>query len=381
METLPESSNVIWMHCASLGEFEQGRPVLEEIKKAYPESKIVLSFFSPSGYEIRKNYAGADYVTYLPADSRLNASKFLKILKPKLVVWVKYEYWYYFLRALKKRNIPVLLISALFRPSQPFFKWYGGLWVKMLNCFNRIFVQNIYAKELLEPLQLQPDIIVAGDTRFDRVINLAENNTTDFPEIKNFCAGHKVIVSGSTWEDDEIGWTHFIDQNQKYRFIIAPHEVHPEHIISIQELYPDAILYSELLKNILPQEKLQNSNLLIIDSIGILNKLYAFADICYIGGGFGESGIHNTLEAAVYGKPILFGPVYEKFAEAVALVERGAAFSISTPLELEERLHHLLTDEKALRSAGAVAKNYVYEQQGASKIIMEYIYKNRLLII
>ena len=380
-ETLPENSNIIWMHCASLGEFEQGRPVLEEIKKAYPESKIILSFFSPSGYEIRKNYSGADYVTYLPADSRLNASKFLKILKPKLVIWVKYEYWYYFLRALKKRNIPVLLVSALFRPSQPFFKWYGALWVKMLNCFNRIFVQNIYAKELLEPLKLQPDVIVAGDTRFDRVINLAENNTTQFLEIEKFCASHKVMVAGSTWEDDEIEWTHFIQQNPTYRFIMAPHEVHPEHISSIMEMYPEAILYSELLKNIIPQEKLLNSNLLIIDSIGILNKLYAFATVCYIGGGFGEAGIHNSLEAAVYGKPVLFGPVYEKFAEAVALVERGAAFSISTPLELEDKLNYLLTNENALETAGKLAKDYVYEQQGASKIIMEYIYKNRLLII
>ena len=275
----------------------------------------------------------------------------------------------------------MLLVSALFRPSQPFFKWYGALWVKMLNCFNRIFVQNIYAKELLEPLKLQPDVIVAGDTRFDRVINLAENNTTQFLEIEKFCASHKVMVAGSTWEDDEIEWTHFIQQNSTYRFIMAPHEVHPEHISSIMEMYPEAILYSELLKNIIPQEKLLNSNLLIIDSIGILNKLYAFATVCYIGGGFGEAGIHNSLEAAVYGKPILFGPVYEKFAEAVALVERGAAFSISTPLELEEKLNYLLTNENSLETAGKLAKDYVYEQQGASKIIMEYIYKNRLLII
>lgn len=379
-QDLPENSHVVWMHCASLGEFEQGRPVLEEIKKDYPACKIVLSFFSPSGYEIRKNYPGADYVCYLPADSRLNASKFIKILKPSLVIWVKYEYWYYFLRALKKRNIPVLLVSALFRPSQPFFKWYGALWIKMLNCFNRIFVQNNYAKELLEPLQLQPDIIVAGDTRFDRVINLVENSNTHFPEIEKFCAGHKVMVAGSTWEDDEIEWTHFIHQNKLYRFIMAPHEVHPEHINSIKELYPEAILYSELLKKNVEDEKLLNSNLLIIDSIGILNKLYAFADICYIGGGFGEAGIHNSLEAAVYGKPVLFGPVYEKFAEAVALVETGGAFSISTPLELDERLNYLLNNDKARQQAGAIAKNYVYAQQGASKIIMEYIYKNRLLI-
>ncbi len=379
-QDLQENSSVVWMHCASLGEFEQGRPIIEAIKKNYPACKIVLSFFSPSGYEIRKNYTGADYVCYLPADSRLNASKFIRMLKPNLVIWVKYEYWYYFLRALKKRNIPVLLVSALFRPSQPFFKWYGALWVKMLNCFNRIFVQNNYAKELLEPLQLKPDIIVAGDTRFDRVISLAENKTAIFLEIEKFCAGHKVMVAGSTWEDDEIEWTHFIQQNKDYRFIMAPHEVHPEHINSLQEMYPEAILYSALLKKNIEEKKILSSNLLIIDSIGILNKLYSFADVCYIGGGFGEAGIHNCLEAAVYGKPVLFGPVYEKFAEAVDLVERGAAFSISTPLELEERLHYLLDNENNLQTTGAIAKKYVYDQQGASKIIMEYIYKNRLLI-
>lgn len=377
---LPENGSVVWMHCASLGEFEQGRPVLEAIKKDYPACKIVLTFFSPSGYEIRKNYTGADYVYYLPADGRLNASKFIKTLKPNLVIWVKYEYWYYFLRALKKRNIPVLLVSALFRPSQPFFKWYGALWVKMLNCFNRIFVQNNYAKELLEPLHLQPDVVVAGDTRFDRVISLSENKTASFPEIEKFCAGHKVMVAGSTWEDDEIEWTHFVQQNPQYRFIMAPHEVHPEHIDSLQEMYPEAILYSEVLKKNITEEKLLNSNLLIIDSIGILNKLYTFATVCYIGGGFGEAGIHNCLEAAVYGKPVIFGPVYEKFAEAVALVESGGAFSISTPLELEERLLFLLNDENNLQTASSIAKNYVLQQQGASKIIMEYIYAKRLLI-
>ncbi len=364
------------MHCASLGEFEQGRPLLEAIRQQYPAYKIVLTFFSPSGYEIRKNYAGADAVFYLPMDNAENAKQFLDTINPSLVLWVKYEYWYYYLTELKKRNIPVLLVSGIFRKDQPFFRWYGGLWKKMLAAFNCLFVQNKNSALLLQQLGIKTEhIITSGDTRFDRVIAIAEKKAeVDF--IKAFCNDQKVLVAGSTWEDDETELIHYVRAHPEIKFIIAPHEVDKENLKDVKKEFAGAVFYSELIEQ---KSLLENAHVLIIDNIGMLSRLYQYAHITYVGGGFGNDGIHNILEAAVYGKPVIFGPVYEKFAEAKDLVDCGGAFSINNALELEALLDTLFKDEIKLQRSSAAAKNYVYSQKGATQVIMDHVKANLLL--
>jgi 3-deoxy-D-manno-octulosonic-acid transferase len=367
----------VWMHCASLGEFEQGRPLLEAIRQKYPTCKIVLTFFSPSGYEIRKNYAGADWVAYLPLDGPGNAKNFIADINPSLVLWVKYEYWYYFLRELQKRAVPVLLVSGIFRKEQPFFKWYGGFWKTILPAFQHLFVQNNNSVELLKQIDPALPVTITGDTRFDRVIEIAEKWEPLSELVRQFCEGHQVIVAGSTWEEDEEALIHFSKAYPHIRFIIAPHEVSAPRISDLQQEFKDGILFSSLVNR--QAGTVIHSNVLIIDNIGMLARLYCYADIAYVGGGFNQSGIHNILEAAVFGKPVIFGPVYEKFAEARDLVAVGGAFSISNAIELEALLTKLLKDQTTLSGAGKISKEYVYGKKGATGQIMEYIYKNRLL--
>jgi len=374
---LQKDRQTVWMHCASLGEFEQGRPVLEAVKKAYPNSYIVLSFFSPSGYEIRKNYSGADKVVYLPMDGPLNSKNFINAIQPSLVLWVKYEYWYYYLAELKKRNIPVLLVSGIFRKEQPFFKWYGSFWKKILGSFEHLFVQTEQSVQLLKTINISQHITVSGDTRFDRVADIATQWQPLSEAVGQFCEGHKVIVAGSTWEDDEEDLIHYARVHPHIRFIFAPHEVSPERIKDLQEEFPEGILYSELSNRQLCT--VVHSNVLIIDNIGMLSRLYHYATIAYIGGGFNQSGIHNILEAAVYGKTVVFGPVYEKFAEAKELVEQQGAFSIESALELEDLLNNLLGDERLLHRTGEICRKYVKEHAGATQKIMDYIQRKRLL--
>lgn len=376
--TFPElnfSGKTIWVHCSSLGEFEQGRPVLEAIRKQYPGFPIVLSFFSPSGYEIRKDYSGADRVIYLPLDSPRNAKKLVKALQPALVIWVKYEYWYYYLNELHKQQIPILLVSGIFRPSQPFFRFYGAIWRYMLSCYKQIFVQNQSSAELLAGIGFDRQVAVSGDTRFDRVIAIAEQQQ-DIPRIQSFIGNRPVLVAGSTWPEDEEELLHFVKKNPGIRFIIAPHEVDEERIEEISKTFHDIILYSNYSDEMRLPDQI---HVMVIDNIGMLSKLYRYADISYIGGGFGNDGIHNVLEAAVYHCPVVFGPVYEKFMEARDLVSLGGAFSVENALELEEVLNHLFskTDEK--EKAGKAAGDYVYAQQGATQKIMDYIMENRLL--
>jgi 3-deoxy-D-manno-octulosonic-acid transferase len=365
---------VVWMHCASLGEFEQGRPVLESVKNTYPNATIILTFFSPSGYEVQKNYKGADHVFYLPIDSAANAKKFIDAINPTLVLWVKYEYWFYYLNELKQRKIPTLLISGIFRKQQPFFKWYGGIWKKALGAFTHFFVQNEASVKLLASIGITENVTISGDTRFDRVIAIAEK-FEPVAGIEKFCGDSKVIVAGSTWEDDEAELVHYVKANPQIKFIIAPHEIGVDNLKDVQKEFPNAIFYSELLHL---QEKGIASNCLIIDNIGMLSRLYHYATITYVGGAFGE-GLHNILEAAVYGKPVLFGPDYEKFAEAIDLVECMAAIPINNALELEEELTFLLTNADELAAASAEAKNYVYAKKGATEKISEFIYAKRLL--
>lgn len=367
----PESET-IWMHCASLGEFEQGRPLLEKIRKEFPRYTIVITFFSPSGYEIEKNFTGADHIFYLPIDSASNAKRFIQLINPALVLWVKYEYWYHYLFELKNKNIPTLLISGAFRKDQPFFKWYGNFWNEMLDCFTYYFVQNSNSKILLATINIK-NVTVSGDTRFDRVISIAEN-FDDVPLIKEFCGSSKVIVAGSTWEDDEAELIHYARTNTDIKFIIAPHEVDKENLADVKKEFKNSLFYSEL-----NDLTIQNTNIIIIDNVGMLSRLYKYAGITYVGGGFGDDGLHNILEAAVYGKPVIFGPVFEKNFEAEELISCGGAITIENALELEKVLNNLLNNPVELKKRSEAAKNYVYKNAGATKKIMEYIQENRLL--
>ena len=373
-----QNSKPVWMHCASLGEFEQGRPLLEELKSQDPKVKIILTFFSPSGYEVMKDYQGVDQVFYLPMDSPLNAKKFIEAVNPSLVLWVKYEYWFYYLTEIKKRNIPVLLVSGIFRQKQPFFTWYGEIWRKMLESFSHFFVQNTESKQLLATLGFSENVSLNGDTRFDRVLEIADH-FTEVRGIAEFCGGSQVIVAGSTWEEDEIELLHFVNVHKQVKFIIAPHEIDKANLKDVKEEFPNSVFYSELSDQ---QAATGNGqpNVLIIDNIGMLSRLYNYATIAYVGGGYGADGVHNVLEAAVYGKPVVFGPVYEKFDEATGLVNAGGAFSIDGgPVKLENILNNLLEDERERKQMGKAAKQFVYSHAGASKKIIQFIQEKRLL--
>lgn len=390
----PGHHQLIWMHCASLGEFEQGRPVLESLKLQYPQTVIVLTFFSASGYETMKDYKGANHIFYLPFDSRANAKKMLGALNPSIVLWVKYEFWYYYLHQVRQRNIPLLLVSGIFRNSQPFFKWYGGIWRQMLHCFTHFFVQNDLSKNLLAAAGIAENITVTGDTRFDRVIEIAEK-FEPIPFIKAFCGDNKVIVAGSTWEDDETELIHYAKANPQIKFIIAPHEIDIENLKDVKKEFVNAIFYSELVTNAtqfttgniqganwqeaIINRQLTNTNVLIIDNVGMLSRLYYYADITYVGGGFGADGVHNVLEAAVYGKPVIYGPEFEKFTEAVELLNCGAGITFEGALELEAALNNLWENENLLAEKGRAAKDYVYSNAGASKKIIQFVEEKRLL--
>lgn len=381
-QSLPGSTQkTVWMHCASLGEFEQGRPVLQKIKEKFPEINIVITFFSPSGYEIVKKNEEFNQIFYLPIDSYAHAKKFLNIVNPDVALWVKYEYWHYYLQEIKNRNIPLLMISGVYRSNQAFFKWYGGFYRNMLHCFTHFFVQNLSSKEKLQKLISEEKITVSGDTRCDRVIDIAEN-FTEVKGLAEFCGNSKVIVAGSTWEDDEAEWTHFVKQHPEIKFIIAPHEIDEENLADVKKEFPGAIFYSEWIEQrqlTIDNRQPQETSCLIIDNIGMLSRLYHYATITYVGGGFGDDGLHNILEAAVYGKPVIFGPEYEKNFEAEELIDCSGAISIENALELESAVNSLLSDEKELLSRGAAARNYIYKNAGATQKIISFI-KDEALI-
>ena len=370
-EFAPEKKR-IWFHCASLGEFEQGRPVLELLKNRFPHYEIVLSFFSPSGYEIRKNYPLADHVIYLPLDTPKNAQKLIETINPALVIWVKYEYWFHYLTKLKSKNIPVMLVSGIFRKSQPFFKFYGGFWKKILKCFHIIYVQDEASIKLLYDIGIT-NTAISGDTRFDRVCAIATENK-DLPEIAAFTKNNFTVVAGSTWEDDENLLAPFIQNNTSVKFIIAPHEISTSNLNRLKVKFQKVIFYSDW-KN----DMTSTSHVLIIDNIGMLSSLYKYASVAYIGGGFNKSGIHNTLEAAVYGKPLFFGPNYKKFIEAVSLVHKGGAFSVTSSADYKEKITKLMQDEKKLQDACSVSFEFVQSNLGATSIIADYVTENRLL--
>ena len=366
----------IWVHCASLGEFEQVRPLLEEIQRVYPGYKLVLSFFSPSGYETMKDYEGAAKVTYLPIDSKANAKQFIDAISPSLVIWVKYEFWFYFLSELKQREIPVILVSGIFRDGQPFFKWYGAIWQKMLACFTHFFVQDENSVKLLAGIGIHNNVTRNGDTRFDRVLAIARQ-FEPLPYIKDFCGSNRVIVAGSTWEEDEIEMLHYVKSHPEIKIIIAPHEIDQLNLNKVKKEFANSLFYSELAAN---SQSMQNSlQVLIIDNMGMLSRLYRYATIAYVGGGFGMAGVHNVLEAAVYGKPVVFGPEYSKYIEASGLVEAGGGISFKHPLGLEEILDRLFGNEMELKRMEDASGNFVSSRQGATGDIITYIQEKRLL--
>lgn len=357
---------LVWFHAASLGEFEQGRPVMEALKKALPEVRILLTFFSPSGYEIRKNYAGADFIFYLPADTPRNARHFIRSVRPDAAVFVKYEYWYNYLNQLHRQHIPIYLISAIFRKEQPFFRKWGGLHRKMLHFFTRLFIQDEESARLLSSIGVE-SFEQTGDTRFDRVKQIADAART-IETVEKFLNGSPAVVCGSTWPPDEDLLLDYINRDESaFKWIIAPHEIGESHIKSIlDKCKKRTVWYSQ------ENSDLSEAKVLIIDCIGLLSSIYRYGQIAYIGGGFG-SGIHNTLEAAVYGIPVIFGPRYRKFNEAVRLIQTGGAFSIQNQTELDEVLDTLLQDDAITKTAGRKALEYVDSQLGATDVIMKFI--------
>ncbi len=363
-----KAKKTIWMHCASLGEFEQGRPIIELIKKTKPEYKIALSFYSPSGYEIRKNYENADIVFYLPDDNKKNARKLIKILNPEITFFIKYEFWYWYLNELRNKSIPSYLISGIFRNEQVFFKFYGSFYRKILHNFSHLFVQNKTSKELLKSINIK-NVSVVGDTRFDRVIEISENSKK-FPLIDKFTKNKLVFIAGSTWKPDEEIIFDFINKNENknIKFIIAPHEIKNENINRINNLSDKKTLRLSLADS----NNIEEVKILIIDNIGMLSSLYSYGNIAYIGGGFG-AGIHNTLEAAVFGIPVIFGKKYHKFDEAKALLNRKAAFSISNKKDFNSILKNLISNENFRNETGDNAKTYIKENANISKKILNKI--------
>lgn len=365
--------NAIWIHCASLGEFEQGRPVIENIKKENPQQKIVLTFFSPSGFEIQKNYAFADLVVYLPSDTPYNAEKFLSILKPKIAVFVKYEFWLNYLFELEKNKIPTFLISTVIKKHQPFFKWYGGVFRKALNTYEAIYTQDVYSIELLKELKINIGVL-AGDTRFDRVLQIC-NSLKKIDEIEDFAKDSFVIVAGSSWEKDEEylieSYVLLKEKHPNLKLIIVPHEIDESNIDRLKNLLNKNQLafhlYSDGLTN-------YTHPILVVNAIGFLSSIYQYGKVAFIGGGF-ANGIHNILEPTVYGLPVIFGPNYKKFNEAYEVIDLKVGFVISNSAELTKQLEVFMDDEATLVATSRLAKNYVLNNSGATKKIVEELRK------
>lgn len=358
----------IWFHAASLGEYEQGLPVMEIIKKEFPNHKIVVTFFSPSGFEVRKNNSIADACVYLPLDTKSNAQKFLKLVHPDLVFFIKYEYWPNYLNELKTLNIKTYLISGIFRENQAFFQWYGGFYRNALKAFDYFFVQNESSKLLLQKLGFN-NIKISGDTRFDRVVSILErDNSLDF--IKLFKNNTITIVVGSSWPKDESLLVNYINQtNEKVKFIIAPHNIKVEQIQELKNsITKKTVLFSEK-----ENTDLSNYDVLIVDTIGILTKIYSYAEIAYVGGGFGNPGIHNILEPATFGIPIIVGPNFTNFAEAVALVHQEGCVCVANQNELNDAFSNLISNEDIRHEKGHICSTFVQMNKGATNVIMKHI--------
>ena len=367
-EVISPEDKVVWIHAASLGEFEQGRPVIEKIREQQPEYKILVTFYSPSGYEIRKNYAGADYIFYLSIDTPGNAKKFLDVAHPEIAIIVKYEFWLNLLSELKHRGVRTYLISAIFRRNSIFFRSYGSIWRQALDSFEQMFVQNEESKELLHEIGFD-NVVVAGDTRFDRVAEIARN-VKKVPIVERFKGDSPLFVAGSTWGPDEEILQTLINDNPQIKFVVAPHEMENSRIERIIAQTKGGAVRYTLCNEESDFSKIQ---VLILDTIGILSSVYGYATWSYIGGGFGV-GIHNTLEAATFGLPIAFGPNYQKFKEARDMVALGAATKVESAEDLSAWFAPLRDDKSALQRAGSAAKSYTQRNQGATSLIMKIVF-------
>ncbi len=356
---------IIWFHSASLGEFEQGRPLIEKLKDEKPHYKILVTFFSPSGYEIRKNYALADYVYYLPEDTISNARKFIKLVQPKFAVFIKYEYWYNYMNQLHKQGTPLIFISSIFRPSQSFFQFFGGWFLKHLDRVDHFFVQNSISQALLNEVGID-QVSIAGDTRFDRVAQVADKVEENLL-VKEFKADQLLLLGGSTWPEDERLIMEVAKEQTKLKIMIAPHLIDEPHIQQIEKQFKNSIRYSKA-----TDEGLAKYQVLIIDNMGLLSSLYQYADLAMIGGGFGE-GIHNTLEAATFGMPIFIGPNYHKFQEAKDLIELEVIQLIRSEKDLLQRIHNYILKEDDRLKVGEISRSYIAQNRGATQEIYDYM--------
>jgi 3-deoxy-D-manno-octulosonic-acid transferase len=370
--SLHPNEDRIWFHCASVGEFEQARPLIDAIKSRNSNKKILLTFFSPSGFEMGKNYEQADYVFYLPLDGKKNAKKFLDLVQPSLVVFVKYEFWYFYLNSLKARKIPTILIAAAFRSSQPFFKWYGYLHKEILDYFTHIFVHDESSANLLASIGFKETISVAGDTRYDRVLEISKQ-AKSFPLIESFKGEKKLLIAGSTWPADEkilIELLPFLPKN--WKLVLAPHELDANHLQLMENQFgAESIFYS--------QYKGEEKRVLIIDNMGILSSIYRYGEIAFVGGGFLKGGIHNTLEPAVFGLPVLFGPVYKKFVEAVELVEHEFGYPIKNAEEAKKVLKKMTEDKLFLLEKQKVLRKYMQAHTRAKDKMLVWLNTNALI--
>lgn len=365
-EAIGGADNIVWIHVSSLGDFEQGRPLVDYVKTNFPDYKILLTFFSPAGYEVRKNYPNADYVFYIPADTRREVRRFLDVVNPKVVIFVKYEFWLNMLGELRKRNIRTFIVSAIFRRKSIFFNPFGGIWREALRTFETLFVQDEHSKALLAEIGVE-NVEVAGDTRFDRVLAIADK-AERVDVVEQFKGDKRLFVAGSTWGPDEDILLPLINENPDMKFVVAPHEMDESRIERLmREVKGGAVRYTQL------SDDFANKQVLVLDTVGILSRVYGSAEWAYVGGGFG-AGIHNTLEAAVYGLPVAFGTKYRKFKEACDLIELGAGCSVRSAEELKAWFDELKSDNDYLARISALAKVYVGQHRGATKRIVDAIF-------
>ena len=368
-EKIDPNAQYVWFHAASLGEFEQGRPLMEQLRSEHPEYKILLTFFSPSGYEVRKNYEGADIICYLPLDTITNARRFLRTIRPMMAFFIKYEFWYNYLHILRHRGVPVYSVSSIFRPGQVFFRWYGRQYARVLKCFTRFYVQNEVSRELLATIGIK-DVTVVGDTRFDRVLQI-KKAAKQLPVVEQFKGSAKCFVAGSSWQPDEDIFIPFFNKHKDWKVIIAPHVIGEDHLQQIEKKLEErkVVRYTQIAKSQEQIAKSQDADVLIIDCFGLLSSIYGYADVTYVGGGFGV-GIHNTLEAAVWDVPVIFGPNNQRFQEAQGLKACGGGQEITGADDFHRVMQRFIDSPATITEAGRQSGQFVAQMTGATQKIL-----------